>query len=117
MSMKQKEHYKNYHLEDLNLNDDDEKDKKEEILKNTVWEELAELKKTLSTYDPSVIKSYIKKNLSNDVIEIKKNFYKEFGNLPNDNILKREVMILLGELGIVIYNISNDNKDNLDYLG
>ena len=110
MSQKQKEHNDNYHLEDLNETKDTP-----DILKNTVWEDLSEYRKRLSIYDPQVIKSFIKKNLSEDVIKITKQFDEEFGELPNDDILKREVMILLGELGITIYK--KPVPDNLDYLG
>lgn len=111
MSQKQSEHYRNYHLENLNLNDNenevvDEKnyDEKDNLFKNTVWQDLAEFRKKLSIYDPHIIKSYIRKNLNDDVAEIREQFNNEFKNIPNDDILKREVMVLLGELGITIYH-------------
>jgi hypothetical protein len=110
MSQKQKEHNDNYHLEDLNETKDTP-----DVLKNTVWEDLSDYRKRLSIYDPQVIKAFIKKNLSDDVINIKKQFDEEFKETPNDDILKREVMILLGELGITIYK--KPVSDNLDYLG
>ena len=47
--------------------------------------------------------SNIKKYLSDEVIEIRKQFDREFKDFPKDDIFKREVMILLGELGITIY--------------
>jgi hypothetical protein len=113
MSQKQKEHKENYHMADLNINDDD-KDTTD-VLKNTVWEDLADYRKRLSIYDPDVIKLFIKHNLRDDVIKITDMFDEEFKDIPNDDILKREVMILLGELGITIYK--KQVTDNLDYLG
>lgn len=118
MSRKQQEHNKNYHLEDLNEIEDtkDTNDTKDsyEILKNTIWEDLSDYRKRLSIYDPEIIKTFIERHLKADVIEIRKNFNIEFRNVPNDDELKREVMILLGQLGITIYR---DNSNDLSYLG
>lgn len=115
MSQKQKEHNDNYHLEDLNINETKDTP---DVLKNTVWEDLSDYRKRLSIYDPQVIKAFIKKNLSDDVINIKKQFDEEFKETPNDDILKREVMILLGELGITIYKKPKELiRDDLSYLG
>lgn len=115
MSRKQQEHNKNYHLEDLNeIEDTNETKDPYEILKNTIWEDLSDYIKRLSIYDPVIIKTFIEKHLKADVIEIRKNFNIEFRNVPNDDELKREVMILLGQLGITIYR---DDSNDLSYLG
>jgi len=118
MSQKQKEHNDNYHLEDLNETKSIESEVKDDIFVDTIWEELSGFRKTLSIYDPEIIKSYVKKNLGDEVIDIRKKFNEEFKNYPKGSVFKREVMILLGELGITIYHQpKEDVKDDLNYLG
>ena len=69
---------------------------------NPLWIELNDMRDKLRCYDIEIVKSYIKNVLSNDVIVIKKEFHKQFDDIVDNNDLKIEVMILLGELGIQI---------------
>ena len=77
---------------------------------NPLWIELNDMRDKLRCYDIEIVKSYIKNVLSNDVIVIKKEFHKQFDDIVDNNDLKIEVMILLGELGIQI----NKNTKVLD---
>ena len=68
----------------------------------TIWDELNDMRDKLRGFDIRTVKSYINSYLKDDVAEIKKQFHTQFDNIENDDDLKIEVLILLGELGIQI---------------
>lgn len=89
---------KNENVEDKNnLNNDLEDDY------NKLWKELLEIRNDLRCFDIQTVRDYVKIHLSDDIKNIRDEFHKQFDKIDNNNKLKIEVMILLGELGITIY--------------
>ena len=84
----------------------------------TIWDELNDMRDKLRGFDIRTVKSYINSYLKDDVAEIKKQFHTQFDNIENDDDLKIEVLILLGELGIQINKkinlpiVEEDEKDS-----
>lgn len=70
---------------------------------NNIFSELNELRDRLRDYDMKTVKNYIKTNMTDDVENIIKAFHTDFDNVPDNDKLKIETLILLGELGIIIY--------------
>jgi len=70
---------------------------------NKIWRELKEMRNDLKCFDIQTVKDYVKIHLSDDIKNIRDEFHKQFDEISNDDELKIEVMILLGELGIKIY--------------
>lgn len=90
-----------YHnSDDSHHNSDDDTYSDEEIPE--IWKELNDLRNKLRGYNIQLVKNYIKKELANDVVEIKKKFHQDFDNVDDNDCLKIEVLVLLGELGIQI---------------
>jgi len=69
-----------------------------------IWKDLEAMRNDLrSCGQLDLVKSFINENLGKEVDEIKKMFHEEFNHLPNDDLLKFEVLQMLGEIGIKIY--------------
>ena len=79
--------------------------------KGTLWEDLNEMRNQLRAYDIQVVKKYISEEMPNEVDAIREQYYKEFANVPEDDELKFEVLVLLAELGIEIYREPEDEGD------
>ena len=71
--------------------------------KGTLWEDLNEMRNQLRTYDIQVVKKYISEEMPHEVEAIRDQYYKEFEDVPEDDKLRFEVLVLLAELGIDIY--------------
>ena len=93
--------FDNY-LSDNSPDDDDVSEDTDEKHEPTIWDELNDMRDKLRGFDIRTVKSYINSYLKDDVAEIKKQFHTQFDNIENDDDLKIEVLILLGELGIQI---------------
>ena len=84
----------------------------------TIWSELNEMRDKLRGFDIQTVKSYINTYLKDDVAQIKEQFHTQFDDIENDDDLKIEVLILLGELGIQINKkinlpiVEEDEKDS-----
>ena len=108
MSKKQIEHNENYHYT-KHIND--EGDYKSDDSTNCdsddyeipeIWRELNDMRDQLRGFDIEIVKKYIDTEMKDDVEKIKEEFHKQFDDVDNDDDLKTEVMILLGELRIQI---------------
>ena len=122
MSKKQIEHNENYHYT-KHIDDDDEGDRKSDDSTSydsddyeipEIWRELNEMRDELRGFDIEIVRNYIDTELKDDVEKIRGEFHKQFDDVDNDDDLKTEVMILLGELGIQIYK-PKDKKLILDF--
>ena len=71
--------------------------------KGTLWEDLNEMRNQLRAYDIQVVKKYISEEMPDEVEAIRDQYYKEFEDVPEDDELRFEVLVLLAELGIEIY--------------
>ena len=71
--------------------------------KGTLWEDLNEMRNQLRSYDIQVVKKYISEEMPHEVEAIRDQYYKEFEDVPEDDELRFEVLVLLAELGIEIY--------------
>lgn len=71
--------------------------------KGTLWEDLNEMRNQLREYDIQVVKKYISEEMPHEVEAIREQYYKEFADVPEDDKLRFEVLVLLAELGIEIY--------------
>ena len=71
--------------------------------KGTLWEDLNEMRNQLRAYDIQVVKKYIAEEMPHEVEAIRDQYYKEFEDVPEDDELRFEVLVLLAELGIEIY--------------
>jgi len=71
--------------------------------KGTLWEDLNEMRNQLRAYDIQVVKKYISEEMPHEVEAIRDQYYKEFEDVPEDDELRFEVLVLLAELGIEIY--------------
>jgi hypothetical protein len=108
MSKKQIEHNENYHY--TKHIDDDEGDCKSDDSTDCssddsipeIWRELNDMRDQLRGFDIEIVKNYIDTELADDVEKIREEFHKQFDDVDNNDDLKLEVMILLGELGIQI---------------
>ena len=70
----------------------------------SLWKDLEKMRCDLRECGQlDLVKSFINKELGKEVDEIKKMFHEEFDKLPNDDLLKFEVLQMLGEIGIKIY--------------
>jgi hypothetical protein len=70
----------------------------------SIWKDLEAMRDDLrSCGQLDLVKSFINENLGKEVDEIKKMFHEEFDHLPNDDLLKFEVLQMLAEIGIKIY--------------
>ena len=122
MSKKQIEHNENYHYT-KHIDDDDEGDCKNDDSTSCdsddyeipeIWRELNEMRDQLRGFDIEIVRNYIDAELKDDVEKIRGEFHKQFDDVDNDDDLKTEVMILLGEIGIQI-NKPKDKKLILDF--
>jgi len=122
MSKKQTEHNENYHYT-KHIDDDDEGDCKSDDSTSCdsddyeipeIWRELNEMRDQLRGFDIEIVRNYIDVELKDDVEKIREEFHKQFDDVDNDDDLKTEVMILLGEIGIQI-NKPKDKKLILDF--
>jgi len=120
MSKKQIEHNENYHY---TKHIDDEGDCKSDDSTSCdsddyeipeIWRELNEMRDQLRGFDIEIVRNYIDTELKDDVEKIREEFHKQFDDVDNDDDLKTEVMILLGEIGIQI-NKPKDKKLILDF--
>ena len=125
MSKKQMEHNENYHYtkhidDEGDCKSDDEGDYDEGDCKSDdyeipeIWRELNEMRDQLRGFDIEIVRNYIDTELKDDVEKIREEFHKQFDDVDNDDDLKTEVMILLGEIGIQI-NKPKDKKLILDF--
>jgi hypothetical protein len=79
--------------------------------KGTLWEDLNEMRNQLRAYDIQVVKKYISEEMPHEVEAIRDQYYKEFADVPEDDELKFEVLVLLAELGIEIYREPEEESD------
>jgi len=67
-----------------------------------IWAELNEIRGALNKLTMEQIKHYVDNN-KEDVENLKKNFLETFEDVPNDDELRLEYLITLGQMGIIIY--------------
>ena len=82
--------------------------------KGTLWEDLNEMRNQLREYDIQVVKKYIAEEMPHEVDAIREQYYKEFADVPEDDELRFEVLVLLAELGIEIYREVYEEGDEGD---
>ena len=82
--------------------------------KGTLWEDLNEMRNQLRAYDIQVVKKYIAEEMPHEVEAIREQYYKEFEDVPEDDKLKFEVLVLLAELGIEIYREPEEDEPEGD---
>jgi hypothetical protein len=68
-----------------------------------IFEELKELRNSLSTCDLEKAKIFIRDCLSEDVLKLQEGFSTCFKDLPQNDPLRLEVLQTLAELGVRIY--------------
>jgi hypothetical protein len=68
-----------------------------------IFDELIELRKSLSNCDLEKARRFIKQTMANDVIKLQDGFHEFFKDVPSDDLFKLEVLQTLAELGIKIY--------------
>lgn len=71
--------------------------------RNPIWDDLEELRSTLSHLPIEAVKKYIVDNMADDVEGLQQSFKADFGELPQTSPLRLEVLQTLAELGILIY--------------
>lgn len=81
-----------------------EEDKKE----HPVWTELREIVEQLQKLDNRKMHSYVDLYCEKEKAELSELFKKEFKDISDDDPLKKEVLLLLGYLGIVVMKDNND---------
>ena len=68
-----------------------------------IWNDLERMRKDLNECDQlPIIKKFINTKMKEEVKELTELFKKDFGHLPKDDPLRLEVLLTLGELGIII---------------
>jgi hypothetical protein len=82
--------------------------------KGTLWEDLNEMRNQLRAYDIQVVKKYISEEMPHEVEAIREQYYKEFEDVPEDDELRFEVLVLLAELGIEIYREPEEGDEPED---
>lgn len=120
MSKKQKEHDEHYHYTN-HLDDEGDCDEKNSTDDSDegdyeipeIWKELNEMRDKLRGFDVQIIRRYINSELKDDVEKIIDEFHKQFDDVDNEDDLKTEVMILLGEIGIQINKPKQKKKIDL----
>ena len=72
------------------------------------------MRNQLRAYDIQVVKKYIAEEMPHEVEAIREQYYKEFEDVPEDDKLKFEVLVLLAELGIEIYREPEEDEPEGD---
>ena len=96
----------------------DDEEKKKDILLGTIWQEISEIKQKLSVFNRSQVHKFVNDNMKEEVKDIQQKFKQEFKHYKKDNPLRIEVLLLLSDLGITIYEpieqpeINNNNFKN-----
>ena len=75
--------------------------------KRDLWDDLKDCVDTLKTVDYKTAREYVKMFCQEEKDEIIGHFQAEFGELPDSNRLKIEILTLLGKLGIVVPKVRN----------
>ena len=73
-----------------------------ENLKKGVWDDLNEIRMSLTNLTIKQINDYVSNN-PDDVETLKKNFIEKFKDIPDDDPLRIEYLITLGQMGVIIY--------------
>ena len=82
-----------------NIDNEDNKNKK--IVIETLCE-IEKIKEPIKSLDINDVRKYVSEYMEFDVKELIDNFNKEFKNIPDNDIIKKQVLLTLGELGIYI---------------
>ena len=68
-----------------------------------VWNDLEKMRKDLDQCNQlPIVKKFINEKMKEEVEQLTELFKQDFGHLPKDDPLRLEVLLTLGELGIVI---------------
>lgn len=67
-----------------------------------VWESLNNIREELAGLSIAHIREFVKKN-KDDVEKLKNEFLETFKEVPDDDPLRLEYLITLGEMGIILY--------------
>lgn len=75
----------------------------EEITRDNLLNELREIKKVLDELgDINDVRIYVKENLNDEVIDLRKRFNDEYSNVDINDEVKKEIVDILDNLGITV---------------
>lgn len=74
--------------------------------KNQFYEDLSYCIDKIKQLDIKNVKSFISNNLKKEREDIIKDFHNSFDKVPDNDVLKIKVLLLLGTMGIIIYKKS-----------
>jgi hypothetical protein len=72
--------------------------------KKNIWQDLSEMRNTLSNLPMSQVKKYISENMEDEVEILVNQFKTDFKDIPTTDPLRIEILQTLAEIGIIIYD-------------